>query len=253
MLTLLGAVLGLVFGSFIGALVIRWPQDRSVSAGRSVCDHCGAQLRARDLVPLASYALRRGRAACCGARIEPVHPLAEAGGLIVGLLSALVANSPAEALCAAVMGWLLLALALLDLRHFWLPDRLVAALAVAALLPLAMGLPPSVGDRLIGGLSAWLAFMAIRVLYRRLRSREGMGAGDAKLFGALGLWLGWRLLPLLLLLAALGGLAVALALAIGRGGVDRSSRLPFGLFLALAAWPLEVLLLAGWLASEGAR
>lgn len=250
MLTLLGAALGLVFGSFIGVIVIRWPQGRSVSAGRSVCDHCGAPLQAGDLIPLASYALRRGRAACCGGRIDPFHVLAEAGGLVIGLSSVLLTASPVHALCAAVMGLLLLALALLDLRHFWLPDRLVAALAVAAMLPIAFGLPPALFDRLVGGVSAWIAFMAIRFLYRRLRGREGMGAGDAKLFGALGLWLGWRLLPLLLLLAALGGLAVALATAIGRGGIDRSSRLPFGLFLALAAWPMELLLVSGGLAPE---
>lgn len=248
MLTLLGAVLGLVFGSFIGVIVIRWPQGRSVVAGRSACDHCGATVRARDLIPIVSYVLLRGRATCCGGRIDPLHMVAEAGGLMIGTLAVVATPSPSHALCAAVMGWLLLALALLDLRHFWLPDRLVAALAVAAMLPSAFGLPPALFDRLVGGVAAWLAFMAIRFLYRRLRGREGMGAGDAKLFGALGLWLGWRLLPLLLLLAALGGLAVALATAIGRGGIDRSSRLPFGLFLALASWPLELLLLFGGLA-----
>ncbi len=245
MLTLLGAVLGLVFGSFIGVIVIRWPQGRSAAAGRSRCDHCGTPLRAPDLIPLLSYVARRGRAACCGGRIDPAHVMAEAGGLAIGVLSVLLNASLAHALCAAVMGWLLLALALLDLRHFWLPDRLVAALAVAAALPLVLALPPSLGDRLIGGVAAWLALMAVRLVYKRLRGREGMGAGDAKLFGALGLWLGWRLLPMLLLLAAMGGLVVALAMAVTRGSVDRSSRLPFGLFLALAAWPIEVLLLSG--------
>ncbi len=250
MLTVLGAVLGLVFGSFIGVVVIRLPQGRSVAAGRSACDHCGATVRARDLIPIVSYVLLRGRATCCSHRIDPLHMIAEAGGLIVGALAVVATPSPSHALCAAVMGWLLLPLAFLDLRHFWLPDRLVAALAVAAMLPIAFGLPPALFDRLVGGVSAWLAFMAIRFLYRRLRGREGMGAGNAKLFGALGLWLGWRLLPLLLLLAALSGLAVALATALGRGGIDRSSRLPFGLFLALAAWPMELLLLTGGLLSE---
>ncbi|MBP8232844.1 MAG: prepilin peptidase [Rhizorhabdus sp.] len=245
MLTLLGALLGVVFGSFIGVIVTRWPQGRSAAAGRSCCDQCGTPLRAPDLIPLVSYMVRRGRTACCGGRIAPVHVVAEAGGLGIGLLSVLLTASLVHALCAAVMGWLLLALALLDLRHFWLPDRLVAALAVAAALPLAVGLPPSLGDRLIGGVAAWLALMAVRLVYKRLRGREGMGAGDAKLFGALGLWLGWRLLPMLLLLAAMGGLVVALAMAVTRGNVDRSSRLPFGLFLALAAWPIEVLLLSG--------
>jgi leader peptidase (prepilin peptidase)/N-methyltransferase len=245
MLIVLGAVLGLVFGSFIGVIVTRWPQGRSAADGRSRCDHCGTPLRAADLIPLLSYMAHRGQAACCGGRIDPVHVMAEAGGLAIGLLSVLLTASPVHALCAAVMGWLLLALALLDLRHFWLPDRLVAALAVAAALPLALALPPALADRLIGGGAAWLAFMAVRFVYKRLRGGEGMGAGDAKLFGALGLWLGWRLLPMLLLLAALGGLAVALAMAVTRGGIDRSSRLPFGLFLALAAWPMEVLLLSG--------
>lgn len=234
-LALLGAVLGAVFGSFIATLAIRWPAGRSVARGRSACDGCAAPIAAIDLVPLLSFLARRGRARCCGAPIDPLHPLAEAAGAAIGALAFLVAP-PADAMAGAIFGWFLLALALLDARHFWLPDRLTLPLALLGLAGGALGLAPALPDRLLGGLLGFAAFAAIRHGYRLLRGREGMGGGDAKLFGAIGLWLGWRALPLVLLLAcALALLTLLLGHLRGRRH-SMTSRLPLGIFLALAGF-----------------
>lgn len=236
MLIAAGALLGVIFGSFIATIVVRWPLGRSAARGRSACDGCGAPLGPSRLVPVLSYIVQHGRAACCGGRIDPVHPLAETFGGAIGALAVAVAPDPAQAIAGAMFGWLLLTLALLDLRHFWLPDRLTAALALAALAVGLAGLPPVLPDRLIGGAAGFFLLEAVRLGYRRLRGREGMGGGDPKLFGAIGLWLGWRMLPIVLLGAALAGLAAALLLSLAGRRLGATSRLPFGPFLALAAW-----------------
>lgn len=240
MLVAAGALFGVIFGSFIAVIVLRWPQGRSAMRGRSVCDGCGGPLGAGRLVPLFSYVVQRGKAACCGGRIDPIHPVAELLGALIGAISAAVAPDLPHALAGAVFGWLLLTLALLDLRHFWLPDRLTLVLALMGLGVGLVGIEPDLAARLIGGTVGFLALSFIRIAYRRLRGREGMGGGDPKLFGAIGLWLGWHMLPMVLLGAALSGLVTAVALALLGRDVVGATRLPFGPFLALAAWILSI-------------
>lgn len=237
-----GGLLGAILGSFIATLLVRWPKGRSVVHGRSACDGCGAPLSALRLIPILSYAAQRGRAACCGAAIDRYHPLAEIAGAAIGALSFAVAADPFHALAGAIFGWLLLALALLDARHFWLPDRLTLVLALAGVAAGVADMPPTLADRLIGGAAAFLLFAGIRHGYRLLRHRDGMGGGDVKLFGAIGLWLGWGLLPVVLLGATLAGLLWGI-LQSGRGReLSGASSVPFGSCLALAAW-------GGWLVS----
>lgn len=235
-----GALLGAIFGSFIATIVVRWPEGRSVAHGRSACDHCGATLGPGRLVPLLSYALQGGRAACCGGRIDPIHPVAELLAALIGAASVATASDLPQAAAGAIFGWLLLTLALLDLRYYWLPDLLTGGLALAGLALAAAGLPPDLSDRLAGGAAGFLLLAGIRFAYRRLRGREGMGGGDPKLFGAIGLWLGWRALPAVLLGGALTGLAWALLLTIAGKPLSASAKLPFGPFLAAAAWIVSI-------------
>ncbi|KKC24230.1 prepilin peptidase [Sphingomonas sp. SRS2] len=237
-----GGLLGAILGSFIATLAVRWPEGRSVIQGRSACDGCGAALSPMRLVPIVSYVARRGRAACCGAPIDRLHPLTEVMAAMIGALSFAAAADPIQALTGAIFGWLLLAMALLDARHFWLPNRLTIALALAGVAAAAAGMPPGPADRLIGGAAAFLLFAGIRYGYRLLRHRDGMGGGDVKLFGAIGLWLGWRMLPIVLLGAALAGLLWSL-IQLARGKrLTGASSVPFGSCLAVAAW-------GGWLAA----
>jgi leader peptidase (prepilin peptidase)/N-methyltransferase len=240
---ILAAVLGAVVGSFVATVAVRWPRGDSALRGRSACDGCGAPLTAPHLVPVLSYAIQRGRAACCGASIDPVHPAGEVGGALVGALSVAVSADPGTAAAGALFGGLLLLLALLDARHYWLPDRLTGTLALAGIGAGLLGLAPPLVDRLIGGVAALLLFAAVRSGYRRLRGREGMGGGDVKLFGAIGLWLGWQMLPLVLFVAAAAGLFWSLILYAAGRPLTGTTRLPFGVFLALAAW-------AGWVADQ---
>ena len=123
-------VLGAIVGSFVAALVIRWPQDQSVMRGRSACDACGRTLTARDLVPLLSALWLRGRCRTCGVPIDPLHWRIEAIAALIGVLAGVATASPL-AVAGAIFGWLLLALAALDATALWLPDRLTITLAIA--------------------------------------------------------------------------------------------------------------------------
>ncbi|RZF61075.1 prepilin peptidase [Sphingomonas populi] len=235
-------LLGAVIGSFVATLVIRWPQGRSVLRGRSHCDSCDVVLGARDLVPLFSAAVAHGRCRHCGAAIDQLHWRIEAIALVIGMAAGLAVPGPV-ALAGAMFGWLLLALAALDVTEFWLPDALTLMLALAGLVTGVLGIDPPLTDRLIGGAAGFGALWLIAATYRIARGREGLGGGDPKLFGAIGLWLGWRMLPVVLFLAALTGLAIV-AVGMVRGRAARlDDRAPFGALLAVAAYPAWLFLL----------
>ncbi|KQS01544.1 peptidase A24 [Sphingomonas sp. Leaf357] len=235
-------VLGAILGSFIATLAIRWPQGRSVMTGRSHCDACGVALRARDLVPLLSASLARGRCRACGAKIDARHWQIELAALGIGVVAGIIVPG-ATGLAGAVFGWLLLALAALDATEFWLPDRLTGTLALAGLATGLLGVEPGWRDRAIGGVAGFGVLWAIGAGYRMLRKREGLGGGDPKLLGAIGLWLGWAMLPAVLLLAAMTGLAlVAVGMMLGRRAT-LETRVPFGALLAIAAYPAWLFLL----------
>ncbi|MGU3390680.1 prepilin peptidase [Sphingomonas sp. M1A8_2b] len=229
-------VLGAIIGSFVAALVMRWPEGRSVIRGRSACDACGRTLRAADLVPLLSALVLRGRCRGCRAPISPVHWRIELAGLVIGATAGYVAPGPIG-IAGAVFGWLLLALASLDLVAFWLPDRLTSLLALAGLASAAPGIAPSITDRLIGGAAGFGVLWLVAVGYKRVRGRDGMGGGDPKLFGAIGLWLGWQMLPAVLLIASMVGLGVVLAAQMKGRAMAADTALPFGALLAIAAYP----------------
>lgn len=239
--TAAGFVLGAIVGSFLAAILIRWPEGRSVMKGRSHCDSCGRTLGPRDLVPILSWFLVRGRCRHCGAKIDRRHLAIEAGAALIGL-TAIVAHPLPDAIFTAFLGWWLFLLAALDLEYQWLPDRLTLPLIPAGLAVAWLGIGPTLEERAIGAASGFLALALIAFAYRRLRGREGLGGGDPKLLAAIGAWLGWQQLPFVMLGAGLLGLA-AIALRKTRGEtIAVTDRLPLGTLLALAAWPIWLIL-----------
>lgn len=234
---LLGGLAGLIAGSFVGALATRWPDGRSIVDGRSRCDACATVLGVADLIPVLSFVRLRGKCRVCHAAIQPDHLVAELSCALIGI-SAAVAAPPAVALAGALFGWTLVALAQLDVRALWLPDRLTLPLGVAGVAVAAAGLGPSLTDSVIGAAVGYAALALIAFTYRAVRGRTGLGGGDPKLLGAIGAWLGWTMLPFVLLLASLAGLAMITVRKARGEAVARTDALAFGALLAVAAWPL---------------
>ncbi|WP_343344978.1 prepilin peptidase [Sphingomicrobium sp. XHP0239] len=236
-----GILLGAIVGSFLATLVVRWPEGKGALTGRSACDGCARTLSPIELVPIVSYVVLRGRCRACHAPIARSHVGIEIGAAAIGA-TAFAILPEAAGLALAAMGWLLLALGWLDARHLWLPDPLVLLLAGIGLAAAQWVTAITLTDRLIGGAAAFLLLEGLRRGYQRLRGHDGMGAGDPKLFGAIGLWTGWAMLPLVLLI----GSAALLALALIRGSVhERTHEHPLGSALAAAAFLVACLLADG--------
>lgn len=223
-------VLGLIFGSYIATVAVRWPTPAS---GRSRCDSCARELAAWELVPILSWAALRGRCRTCRSWVDPTHPVVELLGAAIGVSAGLLAPGLA-AVAGGVFGWLLLALGAIDAVAFRLPNALTATLGLAGLAS-AMLLPPPLIDRMIGGVLGLGVLWLVATVYAHARGRMGLGFGDAKLFGAIGLWLGWRALPAVLLIACMAGIVWAIT-----AGMKRDDRLPLGTLLAGAAFAMWI-------------
>ena len=239
-----GLVLGAIAGSFLATILIRWPQGRGAMTGRSHCDACDAALGPGELVPVLSYVFARGRGRRCGARIDPKHVAVELAATLVGIV-AFHGHSLPLGLITALLGWWLLLVALLDLEHQWLPDRLTLPLVPLGLLVAWAGLGPPLVERLAGAAIGWGGLALIALGYRALRGRDGLGGGDPKLLGALGAWIGAYHLPFVLLGAGVIGLGSALLMRLRGEEVGAATRLPLGTFLALAGWPIWLVVAAG--------
>ncbi len=196
-------------GSFLGTLVLRLPEGQPVVAARSACPHCHHPLAAWDMVPLLSWLLLRGRCRHCGAAIGAFYPGMELAAL--GIAAAAVMLVPAAVVpWSCLLGWALLALALIDRRAFLLPDVLTLPLLALGLAATAVLDTEALPAHLAGAGLGWLAFTLLAAGYRALRGREGLGGGDAKLLAAGGAWLGWPALPAIMFGAAVLGLAEVL-------------------------------------------
>lgn len=219
---------GLAVGSFATAVAYRLPRGMSFAMERSQCPACGAQIGARDNIPVLSWLLLRGRARCCGASISPRYPLTE---LTVGALFAATVivyrHDAAEAGIGLVFVAMLAIITLTDIDRRIIPNKVLIAGAVACLAIAIPTDPGGVPERLIAAAAAGGIFFLIVLAYPR-----GMGLGDVKLVATMGLFLGRAVAPAILA-GLLAGSVVGLALIVSRGSEARKMAIPFGPFLAL--------------------
>lgn len=216
-------------------VIRRLPEARPIAWGRSRCEACGAALAPRDLVPLASWLMQRGRCRHCGAGLDRFYPAVELAALAIAIVAVLRARGGLAWLDAG-LGWWLLALGWIDLRRWLLPDALTLPLIGLGLFAAWWLAPGRLLDRMLGAALGYLLLWAVAVLYRRLRGRDGLGLGDAKLFAGAGAWVGAEGLPAVLAGGALAALAAAGVLRLGGTRLDRFTALPFGPFLCAATW-----------------
>ena len=255
-LAALVGLLGLCVGSFLNVVIHRLPkmmeqewraqcaelqgkpastvEALSLAKPRSRCPACGHAISAYENIPLISYLfLLKGKCSACGTRISARYPLVEA---FTGLISAYVAwhfGPSLQCAGALLLIWALIALAVIDFDTHLLPDPFTLPLLWLG-LPFNMfatytDLPSAVTGAMIGYGSLWSIFW----LFKLATGKEGMGYGDFKLLGALGAWLGWQMLPAIILLSSVVGAAVGIALIVAsRHG--RNVPIPFGPYLAAA-------------------
>lgn len=222
-------------GSFLATVAVRLPAGGNPLWGRSHCRSCGHTLGGIDLVPVLSWARTGGRCRHCGAPVSRLYPAVEVAAVLLALMAALTLSGWLV-VAACGLGWTLLVLAVIDWHHFILPDALTLPLAPAGLAVAYLEMPESLPSHAVGAFLGFLVFAGIRVAYRRLRHREGLGLGDAKLLAAAGAWVSWEGLPSVVLVAAAGGIASCLLLALRHRRVTLEDRLPFGPYLCFATW-----------------
>jgi leader peptidase (prepilin peptidase)/N-methyltransferase len=221
-------VLGAIVGSFLNVVTYRLPRRESLVTPASHCPKCAAPVKPYDNIPVLSWLLLRGRCRGCREPISPRYPLVEAGTALLCAGAVLTHDSAAGIALSVVFVLLLVPAALIDLEHRIIPNRLTAAGAIVA-LALGTALDPA-GEpaRLIAGAAAAAFLLAAAMAYP-----GGMGLGDVKLAGVMGLFLGAAVAPALLI-ALLSGVSVGAAILARKGvAAGRKTKVPFGPFLAL--------------------
>ncbi|NNJ93252.1 MAG: prepilin peptidase [Halobacteria archaeon] len=253
-------ILGLVVGSFLNVVIHRLPvimertwlhelreqqgEDKPADVSEpaynlvtpaSACPQCGHRITAAENIPLLSFLILRGRCAGCSKRIPVRYPLVE---LVTAVLSVIVAvrfGFSVQTLAALAFTWALVPLFMIDFDHQLLPDSITLPLLWGGLL---LSLPEVFVDSttsIIGAAAGYLSLWMIYHLFRLVTGKEGMGYGDFKLLGAIGAWVGWQALPVVVLFSSLVGAVLGIGLILFRGR-DHNQPMPFGPFLAAAGW-----------------
>jgi leader peptidase (prepilin peptidase) / N-methyltransferase len=224
------AVLGAIFGSFFNVVAYRLPRGESLSRPRSRCPGCQAPIRPYDNVPVLSWLALRGRCRSCGMHISPRYPLVEAGTALLCAAVVIARGADEDALLGLALVLLLVPIALIDLDHRIIPNKLVLIGAVVAPAIVLLVAPDDLVEHLLAAAAAGGFFLLAALAYPR-----GMGMGDVKLAAVLGLFLGRAVGPAVFI-ALLSGTLVGAAVIARKGALEgRKTAVPFGPFLALGA------------------
>jgi leader peptidase (prepilin peptidase) / N-methyltransferase len=229
-------LLGGLIGSFLNVVAHRVPRGESLVSPGSHCPACDAPVRPYDNIPVLSWLLLRGRCRSCGVRISPRYPLVELLTAAVFVIVVALNGLDEDLLLELPFVAALIALAAIDLDHRLLPNRIVYPLAAWGVVATLLVERPDLAENLIAGAGAFTFLFLAVLAYPR-----GMGMGDVKLAGVMGLYLGLSVIPALLL-AFLAGSLVGLTMIAREGASARKKAVPFGVFLALGG---IVALLAG--------
>ena len=254
-LAAVAGLLGLCFGSFLNVVIHRLPkmmeQDwhaqcadlrgetpstataLTLARPRSRCPSCGHQITVLENIPIISYLLLRGRCSSCGTSISPRYPVVEA---VAGLLSAYAVwhfGPTLQGVGALLLIWALIALTGIDFDTQLLPDSITLPLLWLGLAFNLAGTYADLFSAVIGAMIGYLTLWSVFWLFKLATGKEGMGFGDFKLLAALGAWLGWQMLPAIILLSSIVGAVVGISLIVAtRHG--RNTPIPFGPYLAAA-------------------
>ncbi len=224
---LAAGLFGAVIGSFLNVVAHRVPRGESLVSPGSHCPGCGAPVRPYDNIPVVSWLLLRGRCRNCGMRIAPRYPLVELATAIAFAAVVAVRGFDDDLILELPLVAALIALAAIDFDHRLLPNKIVYPLAAYGVIATLLVDQDDLVENLIAGAAAFAFLLAAVIAYPR-----GMGMGDVKLAGAMGLYLGLSVIPALLV-AFLSGSLVGVAIIAREGAAGRKKAVPFGVFLAL--------------------
>jgi len=251
--------LGLVVGSFLNVVIYRlplmmesrWRKDccelleveqeaqgdapLNLSTPNSHCPHCKAAIKPWQNIPVLSYLLLGGKCGNCGAPISMRYPLVEFATAILTVALFSQFDASLALLGAMIFTWSLVALTMIDIDHQLLPDDITLPLMWLGIAFSLAGATISLQDSVLGAMLGYLSLWSVYWLFKLATGKEGMGYGDFKLLAAMGAWLGWQSIPMLILLSSLVGAVCGIALMIAtRRGKDIP--IPFGPYLAMAGW-----------------
>ena len=223
----LAFVVGAVVGSFLNVVIHRLPRGESLVHPRSRCPGCGKQIASYDNVPIISWLVLRGRCRHCGEPISPRYPVVELLTALVFVAVVLVRGFDDDLILELPFVAALIALAGIDLDHKLLPNRIVYPMAAYGVIATLLVDRDDLVENLVSGAGAFVFLLLAVLAYPR-----GMGMGDVKLAGAMGLYLGASVIPALLV-GFLSGSVVGLVILAREGAAARKKAIPFGVFLAL--------------------
>jgi leader peptidase (prepilin peptidase)/N-methyltransferase len=254
-LVIVAVLAGLIVGSFLNVVIHRlpkmlerqWRAECAELAGnplppaerydlvkpRSACPKCGHMIRAIENIPLASYLILGGKCSQCRAPISLRYPIVEAlSGALAGYIAWRYGLTTAM-FGALLFTWAMIALAFIDLDTFYLPDSITLPLLWAGLLLNTAGTFTDLGSAVIGAAAGYVALWTVFWAFKLATGKEGMGYGDFKLLGAIGAWLGWKMLPLTILASSMVGAVVGIGMIVFAKHA-REKPIPFGPYLAAA-------------------
>ena len=254
---IVAAVVGLCVGSFLNVVIHRLPRmleqgwrtqcaelsgetalpatRYNLLVPRSQCPACGHRIGALENIPVFSYLFLRGHCLACNAPISARYPIVEIMTAALTVAAIVRFGATPAGVAASVFLWMLVAMTFIDFDTQLLPDNLTLPLLWGGLLANLVGAVPTVTlrDAIIGAIAGYLVLWLIYWAFKLIRGKEGMGYGDFKLLAALGAWLGWQMLPLIVLLSSVVGAAIGISLVAFKGR-DHQIPLAFGPYLAIA-------------------
>ncbi len=258
-------ILGLLVGSFLNVVIYRlpimlkrqWRQDCKLFLAenddqpapqntppearfnlflpRSTCPHCGHLVTAWENIPVISYVLLRGKCRRCAAAISLRYPLVEILSAAMAVYIAWHFGVSWQTTAAIILSWALICLSFIDYDHQYLPDNITLPFLWLGLLLNLNGLFTDIQSAIIGTMAGYLILWSIYKLFKAVTGKEGMGYGDFKLLAMAGAWLGWQMLPAIILISSIVGATLGIALIIFKQH-DKSKPIPFGPYLAIATW-----------------
>ena len=230
-------ILGSIWGSFSNVCIHRLPNNKGVSKGRSYCPSCKKQIRWYDNIPIFSYVLLKAKCRDCSVKINIKYLLVELICALSFVWFFYLFGLSLTTLLFFILSIFFVIIFFIDLKHFIIPNELTFPLMAIGLFKsfdpnLNQYLFPNFLNSLIGGVAGYLIIWMIIFIYKRLRNKEGMGLGDAKLLSAIGFWFGWISIPFILFFSSFIALVSAIPSLINKSK-NLSSQIPFGPYLIL--------------------